>query len=83
MSWNWQQFKVIIEFAFDCFGSQTDVIAFDVGFEIVLKSRLVIFFGNKFLTLSNSKMTSWWVVIMLADKLYFDSFRYEEEALMV
>ena len=41
----------------DRFGSQTDVTAFDIDFNIMSESRPVIFFGNEFSSFFNSEMT--------------------------
>ena len=56
MSRNWQQLKVTVGFVSDRFGSQTDVTTFDIDFNIVSESRLVIFSDNEFLNLFDSEM---------------------------
>ena len=65
------------------FGSQIDVIVFDIGFHIVPKSGLVIFSDNKLLSVFDSKMTNKLLIIMLANELCLDDFWYEREALMI
>ena len=56
MSRNWQQLKVTIGLVSDRFGSQTDVTAFDIGFDIVPESRSVILPSDKFSSLLNAKV---------------------------
>ena len=67
----------------DRFGSQTDITAFDIGFYIVPESGLIIFSGNKLLSLFDSEITSKWVVMMLANELCSDDFWYKKKGLMV
>lgn len=52
----YQQLQVPIKFSANCFKSQIHVANFDVGFNASLKSGLIVFLENRFLSLINFKV---------------------------
>lgn len=56
--------------------SQANITAFDIGFDIVAEDWLAVFLDNQLLDLFNSKIASQWVLMMFADQLYINNFKY-------
>ena len=66
-----------IELMFDYFQRQKNIAVFDIGFIIFFETRLIVFLVNKFFYFINIKMVCQKIVIMLANQLYLNDFRYK------
>ena len=61
------------------FESQTNIAAFNVGFNILTQHRLVIFSDNQLSNFVNLKMACKKIVIMLTDQLKSNNLRHVEK----
>ena len=62
----------------DYFQSQINVANFDIGFNILSKVRPIILLANEFSGLINIKIACKKVIVMLANKLCSNGFRYKQ-----
>ena len=72
-----QGLQIIIGFMSDCFNSQTNVAAFDIGLNIFLEVRQIIFPAYKLFCFIDTKMACQKIVVMLTDKLRLNDFGYK------
>lgn len=61
---------------FHCFYAKPNVTVFDIGFNIFLEAWPIVFPAKKFSCFINIKKACQKVVVMLADELYSNDFRY-------
>lgn len=81
MSWNQQQLKAIIQFISNRLLRQANVTFFNIVFNIAVEERLIILFGNEFLSFLNSEKIYLWIIMMPGNWLGFNDFRNIEKAL--
>ena len=77
MSWYWQGLQVVIGFVSDCLWTQAYVTAFNIGVNISLEARPIVFPADEVLGFIDAKMSYQRVVVMLTDDLCSNDFRYK------
>lgn len=68
--------QIIVGLILNCFIDSAYNTILDVGFDIVSRIRPVIFLGNKFQNLCNSKGTCMWVLIVSVNWLGSENLRH-------
>ena len=72
-----QWLQVSVGLVLDCFQCQTDIAAFDIGLNIFLKAWPIVFLANKLFYFIDIKMICQKIVVVPADELYLNDFRYK------
>ena len=78
MDWHEQQLKINVGLVPHCFQAQTHVTAFDLGLNILSEARTVVFTTDKLSCFINTKMACQKVVVVSANELCSNNFRYEQ-----
>lgn len=74
MSQYGKRLELIVTFILNCFQTQTNIVAFDIGLNILSQTRLIVFLDNKLFYLIDAKTACQKVVVMLTDELNLDRF---------
>ena len=74
----WQSLQITVKLMSNRFQGQTNVGAFDVGLNILSKARPIIFLVNKLPDFIDTKIAYQRVVVIPANKLCLNDFRYKQ-----
>ena len=61
----------------DCFQSQIDIAAFDIGLNIFFEARLIVFPTDELSGFIDTKVLCQWIVVVPTNELYLNDFRYK------
>ena len=78
-----QSLQVTIGLMSDCFQGQTNVAALDIGLNILFEARPIIFPADELLSFVDTEMACQRVVVVPANELCSNDFRYKRQPLVV
>ena len=78
MSWYRQGLQVAIELVSDRFCNQAYLTAFDIGLNISLKARPIVFPANKVFSFIDAKMSYQRIIVLLTDNFCSNYFKYKQ-----
>ena len=73
----WQGLQITIGFVSNCFQSQTDVAAFEIGFNIFSKARPIVFPTDELSGFVDTKVPCQWIIVVPTNELCSNDFGYE------
>ena len=78
MGWHGQQLNITVGLLSHHFRAQTHVTAFDIGLDIFSEARPIVFTTDKLFCFIDTKMAYQRVIVMFADELSSNNFRYKQ-----